>query len=481
MLDSEHSEWRKSLIRPSRFAWLLPITILVGAYLGRASLGPNAPFLDVLNVTMASILVLTIRGLPRRSAWLWAATLVLISGGFLQLFWLSYQLKIDPAYIPTNLPDIAWLSPSDIYGAYLELTALFSVFVVVAALLVHFGPSPRFDLNPQHVGPAFKRWIAGGTAVYAAATLLQIALGFGLYGTATATLPFHSNTIISFYRQELFPSMLLLGVWVFDKGSTRWRHACIFGLGGVAAVEAYVSTSRGTLITYGVPLLFLWFILGRFTKSRKVLVVLGLVAYLLFTPVLSAIRLDRLSSAHVISGVVRPEDYALAQSLDRSLIRVGGAEGILVARHYGQQLGFAGVVDALSPNTLILYYTYNVIGLPKDTPLADFRAPAALGVAVLVGGDVGAVGMWLVLLALFAAGWSWILRCGMSWPVGCALFCGAIASYFSEGGVVIIYKYALAFLAVELLYRHLRPRPPEPQTSDSGGANTGQSARLSSR
>ena len=458
-------------------AWLLPVVLAVGAYLGRANLGHHALVLTLANVAFASLVVLSLRNKPFRSAWLWAVVIVLLDGGFLQLFWLSYKLHTDPVYLAVYTPGLAWIAPRDIESAYRELSLLWAVFACFAAGAVRVGTLPRFPQRTELTRLAeLKRVVTLAGAGYALATLVQVALGFGLYGTATAaSLPFHLTTVISFYRQNFFPAILILGAWCFDRaGHQQWLRRCVAALGVVAAVEAYVSTSRGTILNYGIPLLFLWILTGRMTKGRKSVVIFGIIASLALSPILTTLRSQRLFASHAITAVSVSQPNGITVSgivagLQRSIIRVGGAQGILITQAHSQPLGLNGLPRVFAPNGLIVYYTYQVVRLRQDTALFDLRSPSAPGAAILVGGPIGAALVVLIVLVLLGLCWMGIGRRCRSWPVGCALFCGAVVNYFSEGNMVFIYKALLAAAVIEWIYRRYGGR-------NSGGRTSGRTS-----
>ena len=442
----------------SQAGWLLPVLLLTGAVASRSFLGPDWVGLTAVNVACATALVGVGRRRPHRTAWAWAGAIVLLFGGFIQLLWLGYKLRADPMYIIVYSPDLSWLQPEDVVRAYGAFTLLFSAFCLLASVWIVFGPTPRFATQPTSINARhLKIWIVRFSLGYVVLTLVQIVLGFGQFGGASSSGVL--LTPLSLYRQNFFPGVLVVGLWVFDGRDSRWWFGCLAGLGAVSAIEAYISTSRGTVFTYGLPILFLWYLCRRFLKVRKAIVIGGLAVYFLVNPLLTNLRAERLQ-ATLMSGYTLPQDTGLSvggltQTLDHTLIRVGGAEGLLTAQHVGASLGTPGILDLMRPNFMTDYYTYNIVGIPKAAPIADFRSPAALGNTVLVGGALGAAGVLAFLVFVFGMTWWFIVRFFRSWPVGCALFCGSVVSYVSEGAMVTVYKYLLVALALEWLCRRL--------------------------
>lgn len=459
----------------SNVAWLYPLAFALGALTVRGYLSPEWAFLGILNVLAATVLVAATRHRPAASAWAWAIAIVLLVGGFFQLCWLGYKLNTDPGYVAVYIPQIDFLNEGDISRSYGEFTLLFVVFCSICALLVWtFSPVARHEAQVEVRSPSrLLGTLKWGTALYVVLTLWQVRLGFGSFGTETPAFPYHLTTIISFYRQIFFPSLLMLGLWVFDNPrDRRWWWTCLVGTAAVTAVEAYVSTSRGTVFTYGIPMLFLWYLCRRFAVWRRWAIIVGLVAYLIASPILTSLRSERLQATQIASGVALPEDggfsaNGIEQTLDHTIVRVGTAEGIITTMHYGVStgIGYHGLVALVQPNYLTAFFTFEVVGLPRDSSVADFRSPTGLGDTILVGSQFGAVVVLGLLVGVIWVVWRWIVARWEAWPVAGALMCGALVSFFSDGAPVTLYKYAIGAAVIEGLYRwsNFRPSRPAPR------------------
>ncbi len=379
-------------------------------------------------------------------------------GGIFQLYLLSYNFPRNPNFIREQLPFHGWIGSADISQVYGLLTLAFVVFCLMITVLAAMPVATPFSRTSALTNfgrlTTLMTWAAIG---YLGFTALQLAFGIGQAALYNRPLPFRLVAITLFYQRDFFPAMLLLGVWAYDRRQPRLSYLCLGGIGIVSVMLSYGATSRGSLVRFGLPLIFLWLLTGRFTKFRKSLVLIAFVLYLISAPVLSALRFDRVTA---MTGGARsaPSPSPLsAESLNYELghfvFRVGGAGSLMFAMHRVDDLSLNGLQRVYRPSGLTRYFTYEVIGIPESATVANGQAPTVLGLGALVGGVRGMVLVLVLTVIGFDLAARWVARHLWTWPVATAMLAYTAATFFSEGTPIVVYKSFLAIAFTEIVYR----------------------------
>ena len=234
-------------------------------------------------------------------------------------------------------------------------------------------------------------------------------------------------------------------------------RCCVsWGLDLLQSVNPMSAQNRGSLFYYGIPVLFVWLLVGPFTKLRKTLVVVAFVAYLLLAPLFSSIRAARVQTTILSAPTAKVSSST--SSVDRQLgvflLRVGGTGAMLFSLHSERHLSIGGIGQVYRPSGLTSYYTYQVVGIVKSATIADSQAPTLVGMGMLIGGPEGIVMVLVLTLVGLELAWHWIARkfCHGQWH---SQFAQAALIFFSEGVTIQLYKSLLVIAIIELLYRYI--------------------------
>jgi hypothetical protein len=388
-------EWRWGLL----LIFLVPIVdpespfMLTGGY---------ATVVGLLFVSLAScaLLLSGLKAPLRESLWAW-----LLLGLFLHAYYVRSFLfareAVGAGFTPTN-PELNWVGLSTIAEGLSYITPAFAVTCVCCWLALAVPDGPRDDDTAwDGLGPAAFWLIAVVTAFAAAAGMLQAWLGIGIMGLESEPLPYRLDSILVRSRTDVVPPLAFLAVWMAGRSARPLaRASALASLVVLALIDSVVTTSRGSLVKLGLPLLFLWILTGRLTRRRLAyLGVVALVAVLLL-PFASELRMARVRGA---SGTWDAIADAASTAWNGDLLDSTLSGGRLVADRItgaeGVWFSMGAMPDGLDPDRLYdhvlvepiaVYYTRRVVGV---TWLADFRAPGLVGFAMLMG---GVPGVWVV-------------------------------------------------------------------------------------
>ena len=436
--------------------------ILVGAYLGRPHLADDGMTTVLLTAANILALALALMSLSRSTSppVLYGGIMaVFLVGALFQLYLLSYNFN-DGTLILTQIPSLRFISSADIADVYGLITLAFVTFCLTVTVLTAIRVAPPAPVSHEVHNATFGTVLTVATVIYGVLTILQLMLGFGRNAIQNPSLPFKIITITLFFRLQVYPALLLLGVWVFDRTNRKLSYMCVAGTGVVALCDAYISTHRGALVNFGLPVLFIWLISGRFTKFRKSLVLGGLALFLLVAPILSALRVERVVTATGSRAPAPPRPALVStDSLNievaRFLLRVGGASSMLLAINHQDNLGLDGLVRVYRPYGMTEYFTYEVAGVSRSSVVAQGRSPTLIGMGTLIGGAAGIILVVVLTTVGLTLAWHWIVRHLWSWPVALAILSHGALVFFSEGVTILFYKSLLAIVIAEVAYRIL--------------------------
>ena len=430
---------------------LVYVVVAAGSGSGDKSLLP----LTALNAAACALLLSQLRGPARRNLWAWVPLLVFLDGYFLKIAWFSSKLD-SPYFIDLYYPELRWVTTGRILSAYPLLTLGFVTFCVVASAFLLGGGAK----GPRESGPALELRVNNAlhlvvivTLLYALATMVQYRLGYGFAGVANPVLPLHLGTILTFFRRNLAPGLLLLAIWAFDDSHPTRANVLAVVLLVCGVVDGLISASRGSMFYFVAPVFVLWILTKRFTLKRVAVASAALVLTVVLIPTITSLRLRSInqSSAEVL---VAPTAKTLTDSSIAALGRVaaGGVDGIWYALDVKSRTFSVGrLVELLKPRALTTFYTYSVVHVRIAN---DFRAPGIMGAFVIIGGGTGLVVLMALLLALLRTVWSLLSR-ARTWPVALALGTLTIFGFVTDGTLdaMLFVKLLLVVGACELVTR----------------------------
>lgn len=455
-------------VRRARWALLgiFPLVYVVVTTSLRPSGGSLLP-LTVLNALACGLLLSRLGGPARKNLWAWVPLVVFLDGYFLKMAWFSSKLD-SPYFVDVNYPELRWVTPARILSAYPTLTVGFVTFCVVASAFLMVGGSrarkedalPEFRVNNAlHLAVIV-------TLLYALATMAQYRLGYGFAGVANPVVPFHLGTVLTFFRRNLAPGLLLVGVWAFDRTHPARANLLAVVLLACGVVDGLISASRGSAFYFVGPVFVLWILTKRFTLRRVGVASAALALTVVLIPTITSLRIRSINKSPgevLIAPTVKSFTDSSIAALGR--VAAGGIDGIwyaLDAKPPG--LSFARLSAFLKPRALTTFYTYSLVHVRAAN---DFRAPGIMGAFVVIGGGTGLVVLMVVLIALLHTAWAVLSRV-RAWPVALALGSLTIFGFVTDGtlDVMLFVKLFLVVGACEVVYRAWLAKPasvaPEP-------------------
>jgi len=458
------------------FRWLLLLVFVFEMLDPEANL-PNVSgsfiWLTLLAL-LACALLLTLLDQPlEKTLWVWVILFVFIVGDFLKVFLVGRYLY-SPEFMLQYFPELRWLSIDVVANSYVWIVFAFTLFCVTGWVLLSVksaGKASRIaSLNRAEI--ASTRALLLLIAVFLltlVAGALQASLGLGVLGTdvtSVGRLPLGLDTLITRFITDVSPAILLIGIWAFDVPTTqrKWLLAMAF-LGAGALMYTVLSTSRGGLVRYAVPVFLLWLLTDRFTRSRKVTIALVLIMTVLIYQFVSALRYERVTSVADIPGAVsivlenqQGSNGNLVESVTPTIMhfvfRISGAEGVWYASNaLPDKFQLDRAFQIVFVDRMSVYYTRSIVGVLTE---GDFRAPGIVGAFMLLGGTVALGVLLLVYLLGTNLLWTWASKL-KSAPVALALTGSALVFFTSEGGLVIpnIVSLLFSIALCELLFRYV--------------------------
>jgi hypothetical protein len=367
----------------------------------------------------------------------------------------------DPAYIASLYPEIEWLTRETLLHGYSWMTLGFVTYCVAAAAALSRSSRPRAAPQPSASTVRLRRDLTFDLAaavflVYLLATLLQVKSGYGVLGASNRGLSGPVGALLTLYRRYLTPALLLLALWIFDKRKPMLARLVIGAVLLAGVIDAFATSSRGSLVTFMLPVFLLFILTRRLTPARRAFVAGTVVAVIVLFSIISAIRFNS-TSANAAGGSV-PSVQKLVGSGTVVLARVQGAEGVWFGLPFAETgLSLSRTVHFLRPPTMRNYYTYSVVGVTKAN---TFEAPGLIGAFMIIGGAGGVILFMAVFVFLVARGWSRIARTFETWPVALALTGSYLVGFIGEGTLLLgdLVKLLLVIFVCETLYTRLLGR-----------------------
>lgn len=398
---------------------------------------------------------------PREALWAWVLLGLMIQGYYLRSYALAREVSVA-GFLPVN-PELNWVSIHTIAGGFAYITLAFSSVCLSCWVgLTVFERVPALP-EPAAVSDSdASRFVLAVAAAGLAVGVFQAWYGFGVMGVESQRLPFRADTLLIRLRTDVVPALLYLAVWRADRTAGRRVWLAVWAsMAALAVADSVLSTSRGSLVKLGLPVLFLWLVTGRFTRRRSVLLgAAGALAVLMY-PFASAMRSARMSTsegtaeaaAGAVAAVFRGDLWESAGSTTGAAAdRVTGADGVWFAMgDMPPGVDVDRLLRHVFAEPIHVYYTREIVGVTRP---ADFRSPGLAGFAMLVGG-LPALAVFPGAFAL-AAGATWTRLARLrSAPVALSLFAFALFSVAMEGTFTVgdLAMPFLAVAAVEAVYR----------------------------
>lgn len=447
----------------------LAIALLLGTTLGSLTFAPGFAATWWM-ATMAAaaafgFVAVSLRKPAKTVAWAWVMVTVFVLGGVYKSinFWINYE----STELFTRYREYSVIPKSVMLASNRWVLASLTVFLITAALVLLFTEFRHAESYPlaqvtNRRTTLLLLMVLGGTIL---ASVLQIAFGLAVLGTVggAQSLPFRLGTVINRFTIDIAPMLLLLCYWIFEQQKhSVGRIVALSALLFQGVVFSVISTSRGGLAQYMLPLLLLWILTGRFSGLRRTLTILGMVFFLLMLPFLTQLRIQRLHNSEgfvndVVAAVVetsaQPPGDLLTESVEHITNRFLGAEGVWFTLLVGRdQLTIDQRIDIVrTPYKLGSYFTLyyaNVGGV------GDFRSPGILAAFMILGGNAVAIMMLIALYTVFIST-VWGLACRLPcWPVILAGLGKVVLVFTNEGTLLFqnFLSFALVTLLVQMLY-----------------------------
>lgn len=433
--------------------WLFPMLFLLASLPMVSPIATVDPPLVWWNVVCAFAcagLVAAAGRKPARTFWVWVIFAVFIMGYFAKV--IIYTKTYQRTDFDLWSDELAWLTLRDVMASYRVMCIAFVLFCAVSIALLRWNATRGRPTQLPERPDVSRRWIVLVLSVTLgltiAAALLPPLLGFGLMGGDTKTLPFRSDIIITRFRLDIGPAVLLWVVWVADQQRFRklWLSALI-AMVVLALADAIARASRGSLLMVLLPVLMLWLITDRFTRRRKMFGAGILVLVVLLYPVFGVQRAFRAQNS---IGAIRAVQMALRsgpgeQWVEVVLFKVGtrisGAEGLWhVTRYFSESHASQPWQRELThrfqlllhQSSMATFHTHEVAGVidPREG-----RSPGLLAALAEVMGSITGLFFALpVYLAIAWLIWNWASRLRIA-PVALAFYANLLLFYTSEGGL----------------------------------------------
>lgn len=455
--------------------WIMLLAFLPG-FLASNLTGTDSTFIWLhLACMFACTWLLTRLTLPNhRTLWIWIILFVFLDGYIIQSPLIAHDIANSFQILQVQNPELLWVTFLVITAGYPWITTSFVIFCTVSWIILGFTVDARELARPVEFSgdTVVSRTIRVSLLTFALSlfcSVLQFHYHLAIAGAEVNQLPFHLNTIITRYLTNVGPGILLLCFWVIERSRRQSLSGLPLILLGIQAIiYSILSTSRGGILEFLLPVVFLWIVSDRLSKN-KVAFLLGLLgATAAIFPFLSALRYARvveskgLLSAITSMGSIYQGGDLLGQIgavLGHIVLRVTGASGVWYSLGY--------TAEGISPSrtfTLLFgndpfyeYFTRAIVGV--FTP-GDYRSPGLVGAFMLIGGAAGVVFFTVLYILLTHLMWTLFSKFSTA-PVSLAITGGALLTSTSEGTLLFQDLLAVVFVCLlcEGLYTRLLSMP----------------------
>lgn len=435
--------------------WVLLALFPLGYLICDSSIGPlslSFAILTLVNTAGFAILLARLTMPLRETLWVWAGLFILLDGLFINMFVFTAQIH-SAQFIGRYYSELTWVTGHEVQQGYAWMTLGFVTYCISATLALAWKAREAVPVSLDHnrVSVNYSQQLVVITFVaYVTLSVFEARLGYGVLGRAAPNLPLHLGSAFPFLRDNLAIALLVLGIWALDSARARWTAVAMALAVTCAVIDGFVSTSRGSLITLLTPVLLLLLLTKRFTRSRRLGVVLLLLATIALVPFFSSLRHDRVIGHTSTTSAPAPLSETISRSAMYLLTRANSIDGIYFS--LGQQ-GPPSVIRTLSflsPGKLVDYYTHTLAGVKT---VGEFRSPGFIGGLMIVGGAGTLVLFTVLYTALIRGLWLRLLRLHC-WPVGAALAASSWALFLLEGSnnYFLFVKVVIEVALCEVIY-----------------------------
>jgi len=325
---------------------LLPVTIL-WIVVATVSLSPlDSWFLPLTCACMVSLALLIAQAdVPlRRSLWIYIILYVFVGGYFWKALYIGANLS-NISFMRSHYPGLLWVTPSYIVMSFHWFGVAFVVLCLSMWLYLVFRAPSSSDQpyrKPQLVPQRVFELAIVLFVLTVAALGIEYRLGLGVLGVTSTTLPFHLNTVVTRFVSDVSPALLVFCIWQLDdpRSRSRWFAALSFiTLAGIG--YSLVTTSRGGLIRFLLPVFCLWVLSRTLTKQRIIFMGAMLALALVLVPIVSSIRYAEIARNQGIASPVQTASLSPTTVIDNLVEgathlsgRFGGVDGIWYSYPY---------------------------------------------------------------------------------------------------------------------------------------------------
>lgn len=386
-------------MRGSRFRWLLLLLFVVGCASTFEVFRLNGPeyfVLSLLSAVACTVLMSRLDGPAESTFHIWLLLLVFCAGYYAQFFLLAANPQIYQGLLLTP----ATMSETALIAAYRTTTLAFLVFCLTAWLLLARRRRHAAVARTPTVRVTIGSARSACTFLLLAILLLEALTAYvawqsriAVMGAQAATLPYRLAGAIFYTRLIILPGLLLLLAWLSDRSRLRTLfRAALCVLLAHACADAVLRSSRGTLVTALVGLLFLLVLSRAMTRRRLAWIAAGLAVSLLLFPVLTNYRNARIADPSQIAAPLRAgflrtyRSETASQTVTNTayalFFRVTGMACLVPAAANGRApLGIE------SASQVTLYFNRAILGIPATW--MNSVAPSLVGWFYIVAGNVG--------------------------------------------------------------------------------------------
>jgi hypothetical protein len=435
---------------------LLPVTVL-WIVVAEIALSPlDGWFLPLTCACMLSLALLIAQAdlSLRRSLWIYIILYVFIGGYFWKTLYIGANLS-NVSFMRLHYPGLLWVTPSYIVMSFHWFGVAFVVLCLSMWLYLLFRSPASVDQQYEKPRLAPERVFEMAIVLFVLTVValgIEYKLGLGVLGLSTTTLPFRLNTVITRFVSDVSPALLVFCIWQLDDHRSRGRWVAVLTFITVAAVGySLVTTSRGGLIRFLLPVFCLWVLSRTLTKQRLVFMAGMLGLALLLVPIVSSIRYTEIARNQGIASPVQTASLSPTTIVDNLVEgathlsgRFGGVDGIWYSYPYAaQNLAPDRIYTVAFQQPIDVYYTRSIVNIQV---LTQFQTPGLVGAFMLLGGWPGVVLLCALYVWLNGFLWDFLGRFSAA-PATLSIFAGILAIFTSEGSLVFQNYASLFFIA----------------------------------
>jgi hypothetical protein len=230
--------------------------------------------------------------------WIWIIFGVFLWGYGVKGYWL-WSLMDNDVFLASFNPEFLRFQRADFTSAAEWTAVALTTFCLVATCctLIGFRAQRRGEHTSRDQSAARVTAVAVVFLLLGLfAVAIQAALGFGVMGQDPTMLPYRMGTMVIRMRMDVAPAVLLFCLWYFEGKRAPFGQAlALTGILAFAVADAVLRLSRGALVFFMLPVIFLWLITGRLQGTRRTVLAVLVAATIVFYPFISLMRALQIS------------------------------------------------------------------------------------------------------------------------------------------------------------------------------------------